>query len=332
MCVIAALHLAALVWGSLVPASGDRLFDAAAKEAFRETMALSTLGRHDAAETAARTWPGTASPAGRILVAVAGLSRFADLHDPAALDRARAALSDATDRLEGRSSPRERFLLSLAYSQQSYLASLEGRQLGSALAGRKAANLCLALRSEGFDTPDLKGILGGYFFWKAQSLGALRFALGGDTRTKGLEWSIEAAASPGPFQEAYRTSLLWIRFERKEFDQGLALARAGLAACPGNRLYRQAEGDMLFRLNRFHEALEVYRVSWNEYTGLETIPANRLAAAGNLARIHLALQRPDSANAWLDTLDAPRYANVRAWLPPSLVRELAPVRRRLARD
>lgn len=330
--VIAALHLVALLWGSSAPAPKAPLFDEVVKEAFRETLKLSTLGRHDAAEAAARTWAGASTPAGRILVAVAGLSRFADLHDPAALDRARTALSAATARLDGRSSPRDRFLLSLAYSQESYLAGLEGRNLGSALSGRKAANLCQALRSEGFDTPDLKGILGGYLFWKAQSLGPLRFAMGGDTRVKGLEWTLQAAGSPSPFQEAYRTSLMWIRFERKEFVQGLALARAGLAACPGNRLYRQAEGDMLFRLNRFHEALEVYRVSWNEYAGLETIPANRLAAAGNLARIHLALKQPDSAKAWLDTLDAPRYAKVREWLPPSLVRELVPVRKEMARD
>jgi tetratricopeptide (TPR) repeat protein len=222
--------------------------------------------------------------------------------------------------------------LSLAYSQDSYLASLEGRNLTSALSARKAANLCQALMAEGFDTPDLKGIVGGYLFWKAQSLGPLRFALGGDTRAQGLDWTRSAAASQSPFQEAYRTSLMWIYFERKAFDQGLSLARTGLVFCPGNRLYRQAEGDMLFRLNRLQEALETYRSSWVDYAGLETIPANRLAAAGNLARIHLAMRHTDSAKAWLDTLDALRYSKVRKWLPPSLVRELVPVRKELGRD
>jgi hypothetical protein len=125
---------------------------------------------------------------------------------------------------------------------------------------------------------------------------------------------------------------MWIYFERKDFAQGLVLARTGQVFCPGNRLYRQAEGDMLFRMARYQEALEVYRSSWREYAGLETIPANRLAAAGNLVRIHLALGHSDSANAWLDTLDAYRYANARKWLPPSLIRELVPVRKELGRN
>lgn len=330
--VIASLQLVAALWFGSVPELRDPLFDESAKTAFRETLRLSTLGRHDAAESYARTWSGAKTPEGRILVAVAGLSRFADLHDPAALERARTALADALQRLDGRATPRERFLLSLVHSQDSYLASLEGRNLTSAFSGRKAANLCQSLQSEGFDTPDLKGIVGGYLFWKAQSLGALRFALGGDTRNKGLEWTRSAAASLSPFQEAYRTSLMWIHFERKEFAQGLSLARTGLIFCPGNRLYRQAEGDMLFRLKRYQEALETYRASWAEYAGVESIPANRLAAAGNLARIHLALGRSDSAKAWLDTLDAYRYLGARKWIPPSLVRELVPVRKELGRD
>lgn len=330
--VIATLPLVVALWCGSPPELRDPFFDESAKEAFRETLKQSTLGRHDAAESFARNWSGAKTPEGRILVAVAGLSRFADLHDPAALERARSALSDALERLDGRTAPRERFLLSLVYSQDSYLASLEGRNLTSAYSGRKAANLCQALQSEGFDTPDLKGIVGGYMFWKAQSLGPLRFAMGGDTRDMGLEWTRSAAASLSPFQEAYRTSLMWIYFERKEYAQGLAMARTGLAFCPGNRLYRQAEGDMLFRLGRFQEALEVYRSSWREYVGLETIPANRLAAAGNLARIHIQLGHADSAKAWLDTLDADRYKTAKKWLPPSLIRELVPVRKDLGRD
>jgi hypothetical protein len=43
------------------------------------------------------------------------------------------------------------------------------------------------------------------------------------------------------------------------------------------------------------------------------------------------MNRPDSARAWLDTLDAPRYKKVRKWLPASLVRDLVPVRRELSR-
>ncbi len=319
--------------GASAPSSRNvPLFEEPIRSVFQQAMKHSLAGDHPAAEAFARSWIGARRPEGRLLVAVVGLAHFADLHNPTALENARVALGEATSRLQDRSDPRDRFLLAIARSQESYLDNLEGRNLSSALSGRQAAKLCQDLLDEGRDEPDLKGIVGGYLFWKAQSLGALRVALGGDTREKGLDWTRQAAAASGPFQEAYRTSLLWIRFERKEFDQGLALARSGRAAYPGNRLYRQAEGDMLFRLNRFAEALDVYRASWIEYAGLEAIPANRLSAAGNLARIHLALHHTDSARAWLDTLDAPRYAKVRKWLPPSLVRELVPVRKQLGRS
>ncbi len=324
--VIAALLLAALLSSQSEPLMGEP-----AKRAFADAMRLSSQGRHDEAERLARTWNGNQTPEGRVLQGVTALSRFADLHDPASLERARAALDLAVEKLEGGASARERFTLAMALSQQSFLASTEGRDLSAAMTGRKAALLCQGLMDQGFDSPDLRGILGGYFFWKAQSLGALRFAFGGDTRAKGLEWTRQAAASESPFREAYRISLMWIRFERKEFALGLALAREGLATYPGNRLYRQAEGDMLFRLGRHQEALDTYRTSWTEYAGVETIPANRLAAAGNLARIHHTMGRDDSASAWLDTLDAPRNARVGKWLPASLVRELSPVRKRLGR-
>lgn len=309
----------------------DSLMDGAARKTFSDAMRASLAGHHDIAEATARNWERAGLPEGRILQAVAGMSRFADLHELAALERSRKALDESLKRLEGGKSARDRYLYAIALSQDSYLASLEGRNLTAALSGRKAANLCQDLMAEGYDSPDLKGILGGYLFWKSQSLGMLRSAFGGDTRDKGIEWTRQAASADGPFQEAYRTSLMWIRFERKEFAQGLALARAGLAASPGNRIYRQAEGDMLFRLGRIPDALAAYRASWTEYVGLEQIPSNRLSAAGNLARIHEAAGRPDSARAWLDTLDATRYIPVRKWLPPSLVRELEPVRKRLGR-
>lgn len=325
------LVIATLFMVALLSSQPDPLLGEPAKQTFADAMRLSSQGRHDEAERLARTWTGSLSPEGRVLQAVTGLSRFADLHDPASLERARAALDLAVEKLDGKTTARERFMLAMALSQQSFLASTEGRDLSAALTGRKAALLCQELMEQGLESPDLRGILGGYFFWKAQSLGALRFAFGGDTRAKGLEWTRQAAASESPFREAYRISLMWIRFERKEFAMGLALAREGIAAYPGNRLYRQAEGDMLFRLGRRQEALDTYRASWMEYAGVEVVPANRLAAAGNLARIHHSLGRGDSARAWLDTLDAGRYVHVRKWLPPSLVRELVPIRKELAK-
>lgn len=292
---------------------------------------LSSLGRHGAADTFARAQSWSRAPEGLVLRATLALGEFSDLHEPERLARAEVLLSVAEDALEDDASPKGRYLSMLALSQQSYLLSLQGRDLKASLKGRQAAVVAQELLRGKADDPDVLGVLGSYLFWKAQVLGPLRAAFGGDTRATGLVYTERAASSASPLREIWRTSLLWIRFERKEYPLALKVAQDGLAACPGNRLYRQAEGDVLFRMGRLDDALDRYRTSWNEYAGLETIPVNRQSAAGNLARIHFAAGRRDSARTWIDTLDARRYEAARRWLPPSLVRELKPVRSKLGK-
>ncbi len=292
---------------------------------------LSSLGRHGAADTLARSQSWSRTPEGLVLRATIALGEYADIHEPERLARAQVLLSQADRALESDISPKGRWLAMLALSQESFLLSMKGSELQATLKGRKAAGVARALHQGGSTDPEVLGVLGSYLFWKAQVLGPLRTAFGGDTRSMGLSLTERAVAANSPLREVWRTSLLWIRFERKEYPLALKVAQDALAACPGNRLYRQAEGDILFRLGRLDDALERYRVSWHEYAGIETIPVNRQSAAGNLARIHFAAGRNDSARSWLDTLDAPRYAQARGLLPSSLVRELKPVRAALGR-
>lgn len=292
---------------------------------------LSSLGRHGAADTLVRSQSWSRTPEGLVLRATLALGEYADIHEPERLARAEVLLSLADRALETDTSTKGRWLSMLSLSQESFLFSLKGSELRASLKGREAASVASDLQEAGSDDPDVLGLLGSYLFWKAQVLGPLRTAFGGDTRTRGLAWTERAASTNSPLREIWRTSLLWIRFERKEYPLALKVAQDALAACPGNRLYRQAEGDILFRLGRLDEALERYRASWIEYAGIETIPVNRQSAAGNLARIHFAAGRRDSALAWLDTLDAPRYSSARHLLPPSLVRELKPARAALGR-
>lgn len=299
-------------------------------KAFEETSRLSLTGQYRAADSFARTWSGGSRSDELLMTATVALSAFSDLHNPARLEDARKALGQLSDLTRKRSDPRSRLIEAMALSQESYLASLEGRSLASALKGRAAASGARDLLDQGWNSPELRGIVGGYLFWKSQSLGVFGRVIGGDHREEGLVWTQQAAASRSPFREAFRTSLLWIRFERAEYAEALRVVREARAAWPENRLYRQAEGDVLFRLNRLPEALDTYRQSFREYIGIETLPVGRLSAAGNLARIHAAMGHADSARAWLDTLDAPRYRNVRRWLPGSLVGELQPVRRKLS--
>ncbi|MCB9497237.1 MAG: hypothetical protein H6686_10180 [Fibrobacteria bacterium] len=301
------------------------------EEVWGRATRLASLGRHGAADTLARSQTWSRAPEGLVLRATIALGEFADLHHPERVARARVLLDQAQADLETDTTRRGRWLMMLARSQESYLLSLQGKEFLATLEGRKSASIAKELLEEDPSDPDVQGVLGGYYFWKAQVLGPLRTVMGGDTRAEGLRLTREAISAGSPLREVWRTSLLWIRFERREYGAALKLVRQALDDCPGNRIYRQAEGDILFRLGKYDSALETYRASWNEYAGLEEIPVNRQAAAGNLARIHFAAGRQDSATAWLDTLDAPRYRNTVPWLPPSLVRELAPVRKALGR-
>ena len=307
----------------------DTLLGPRTQAAFATVANLSFQGEHRRADSMVRSWEGASRPEGLLLKATAALAAFSDLHDPSDLETARTALDRMGRLLSGRKDPRSRLLLAMGKSQESYLASLEGRAVASALSGRSAATIAQDLLDQGWSLPETKGIVGGYLFWKSQSVGSFGRLFTGDQRSRGVVLTQDAADSRSPFRDAFRTSLLWIRFERGEYAEALRLVRVARADWPKDRLYRQAEGDVLFRLGHLTEALETYRTSFLEYRGVEIIPANRLAAAGNLARIHAAMGHSDSARAWLDTLDATRYRKVRKWLPPSLVRELEPVRKRL---
>lgn len=303
----------------------EPLWPAPSQATFREATRLCSQGRYSQADALSQQLAGEERD---LLHAVVGLSRFEDLHDPQTLRTVKAQLESAIGKLDD-DTPRERFWLALALVQKSVVAGKLGENLSAAWSGRKAAALCQKLRDQGYQSPDIDGILGGYLFWKAQSLGAARHLFGGDTRTRGIALTESAAKSQSPLRDAYRSSLAWMRFEQGRYAEGLAICRTALEEFPENRIWRQAEGDMLFRLGRREEALSVYRRSWNEYAGVETIPVNRLSAAGNLGRIHLAMGNDDSARHWIQVFDDPRYRTARPWLPASLVREIAPVRRRL---
>lgn len=310
---------------ALCTTSNDPLWPTASHAVFRQATAHCSRGAYDEAQATTTKLQGKERD---LLQGVVALARFEDLHDPAQLRmasiRIEAALAQLTEK-----TPQERFLLALALTQKAVVAGKLDESVSAAWSGRKAARLCESLKDAGFSSPDLDGILGGYLFWKAQSLGAARSLLGGDTRSKGINLTQSAASSQSPFQEAYKTSLTWIRFEQGRYGEALQLCQTALEAAPSNRIWHQAKGDMLFRLGRYPEALETYRGSWAEYSGMETLPVNRQSAAGNLARIHMAMGNADSARKWIRTFDDPHQAATRKWLPGSLVKEVAPVRKAL---
>ena len=242
--------------------AGDTLLGSRGLAAFEEASNLSLSGKHRAADSFARSWEGGSAQEKLLLSATVALSAFADLHDPARLESAHRSLDQLSRLVRSGTDPRTRLIDAMALSQESYLAELEGRNMASALDGRSAASVARDMMDRGWDSPELRGILGGYLFWKSQGIGPLGRFIGGDQRDRGLLYTQQAAASRSPFREAFRTSLLWIRYERGDYAEALRVVQDARAIWPENRLYRQAEGDVLFRLDRLPQALDTYRASF----------------------------------------------------------------------
>jgi tetratricopeptide (TPR) repeat protein len=311
---------------ALVGISAEGLWNPGTEEIFRASARLCEAGQYTGAAKTAQQLPTDERD---LLLTVVALSRFEDLHEPAQLQLSRTRIEAMLERLQ-EDTPPQQFLKVLALVQASVIYAKTGDNFKAAMRSRKAAAMCQKLQDDGYHSPDLDGILGGYLFWKAQSLGMARSLLGGDTRTRGIRLTESAANSASPFRDAYRTSLVWIRFEQGKYGEALGICQKALGEMPNHHLWLQAKGDMLFRLGRLDEALDVYRKSHTDLAGVETLPVNLMSAAGNLGRIHYALGRADSARKWIQAFDAPAGKPSRPWLPASLVREIEPLRKKLS--
>ena len=309
----------------LFAAASDALWPRGTEEVFRASARQCEAAQYAQAAQTAQQLPADERD---LLLTVVALSRFEDLHDPALIRESRARIEALLERMPDESASQQ-FLKALALVQASVIYGKTGDNLKAALRGRKAAQLCQSLLDQGQRSPDLDGILGGYLFWKAQSLGMARSLFGGDTRARGIRLTESAASSDSPFRDAYRTSLVWIRFEQGKYGEALSICQKALGEMPNHHLWLQAKGDMLFRLGRLDEALATYRQSHSDLIGVEVLPVNLLSAAGNLGRIHYAAGRMDSARKWIQAFDAPAGKSARPWLPASLVREIQPLRKKL---
>jgi hypothetical protein len=305
------------------------------------TRALDTLqrGAYAAADSLLRGLPDV--PARGYFRGLALAARCNDLGDTAALTAAEAEWERLDRAGDERASPLAAdphygLYRGLAELQLSYVASLRGSRVMAARLGRRAAKRLEGQR--GF--AESEAALALYDYYKAELL-------------KGMEWlpfvkadragplrRLEAAVPRSRYLHAtLLASLLWIYYDTGRYAEGLPRVRGFLARYPGNRVWRQMLADFHFRgasdgAGSLDSALALHLGLAAEYQSLSAVypppaylPLGYLCSVGNLAKIYAAQGKRDLLEGQLRIWEEPRYQGLRPWLPASLVREVAALRK-----
>jgi len=134
-----------------------------------------------------------------------------------------------------------------------------GSKLTAARAGRTAAGLYeRGLRADS-TVYDLYFGLGLYHYWKSAKAGVLRWlGIVSDDKERGLRELETAAEGSLISREAARSSLVWVRLDRKEYREAVALGDSLMRRYPHSRSFLWPVAEAQYRLGRYADAAAAY--------------------------------------------------------------------------
>jgi tetratricopeptide (TPR) repeat protein len=124
------------------------------------------------------------------------------------------------------------------------------------------------------------------------------------------------------FWPLFLTPLIWMHYDKEDFATGLKLAERGLKRAPNHPVLLQIKADMLYRLKRYGEAADIYEKSAADYLKRTGKSIRYWCSALNLIRIYSDKGDKAKAEQWRKTLDDPKYNELKAWMPGSLMDDL----------
>ncbi|NLB63422.1 MAG: hypothetical protein GX801_04865 [Fibrobacter sp.] len=124
------------------------------------------------------------------------------------------------------------------------------------------------------------------------------------------------------FGSVIGSATVWMYFGRKEYDKALNLVDALLKKSPQNPAFLQMRADMLFRLEEYDAAAEIYEKSATYYERKAPKSLRWWCAAGNLARIYQENDKKELSQRWIDHFSSPEFQKIKKWMPPSLMKDL----------
>lgn len=159
-----------------------------------------------------------------------------------------------------------------------------------------------------------------YAYYVDNSLGWLPFK--SDNRDAYLKTLDEASLKSNRFWPLFLTPLIWIHYDRKDFQKGLELAECGLKKAPNHPIMLQIKADMLYRLKRYDEAAVIYEQSAAEYMERTGKSIRYWCSVLNLIRIYHDAGNETKAKEQRKKLKDPEFEKQKDWMPESLMDDL----------
>jgi hypothetical protein len=247
-------------------------------------------------------------PAGYFFLMSVIVARFYDMNDTSSLplfkansDRILEITRDKTDSIF-------RFYQAATYGFMSIMTARQGKRLQGALLGRKAGKIYETLVEDGITSGDVDGLLGSYHYWISVAFKKLHWLpFIEDKRDIGMGELSRGLGSARYLNFALTNSLVWVYYNAKQFKSALDLCDSVLAVFPSHRIFRQAKMHILYKIERFEEALNIAFELLEEYKGMEELPSNYTAIKSKIALIYYSMGRRDKADPIADALLSREY-------------------------
>jgi tetratricopeptide (TPR) repeat protein len=233
-------------------------------------------------------------------------SRFDDLGDTLDIQKAILQLNQCKAKKEWKA---------LGQLQLGFALVQNGNSIKGALSTREAAQFF-----KDKESTDAKAFYAIYGYYLDQSLRHIPFV--SDKRKKyidDLKWGAENSKY---FSYVFTSPLVWIYYDREEYEQALHLIEKVLKKFPRNRVFLQNKADMLYKLKRFDEAIQVYLFSVQEYYYDAPFSIRYWCAVANLVKIYRDKGDLEKSAHWREKLDDKAFIALKKWLDPSILSDL----------
>jgi hypothetical protein len=209
-----------------------------------------------------------------------------------------------------------KFWKAFAQMQMGWAYELNGNSINGALLTRKGALEMGQLR----DNTDAQALHAIYEYYLGGITSKLPWME--DQRDEHLKVILKGIDSSEYFSDLFRTTAIWIYYDRKEYVKGLRLAQEFLKHHPQHRIYRTITGDMLRKLQNYKESYKVYTDVYVDYSqGNLANGVRSLSALGNIVLLKSYLGTLSSGDSqWLNFRN--RLVDLENKMPQSLLDEM----------
>lgn len=271
-----------------------------------QTMQLIVEGKYENAEKETRALAEKNKGVACILNGMVLIGRYDDLGDTTALLQATKLLTKCKS---------TGYWEALRIFELGYTQSEQGHSLKGAIHTKSAAEIF-----EKSNARDSKAFYAIYAYYMNNSLNWLPFVSdNSDSYLKALE---NGAKHSIWFWPLFSTSLIWMHYDRKEYDKGLQLADSALKRVPNHPVFLQIKADMLYRMKQYKQAAQIYEASASDYLTRTGKSLRYWCAVANLIRIYHDAGNEQQKIKWQKELNAPEFNTIKEWMPNSLMDDL----------